>query len=146
MDSRVTVFGWIVCVANVMMWSLAIAPAAEKEPAVKRVDFGGQWDGKYVPDNRKEPPGAGKYDFGKEKAGRWDITVTWIEDGVTKSMPVKGERLGPDALRLEGKYKDTTYWYIGRWDGKALVLRYLSVDAKGKSGTGVSTLTRPPSR
>jgi hypothetical protein len=106
------------------------------------VDFEGKWDGKYTP-SRGEP-GEGKYEFGKETDGRWDITVSWVEGKERKSMKVKGQRLGPDALRLEGKYDDTTYWYIGRLEGKTVVLRYLSVNEKsGESGTGVSELTRP---
>jgi hypothetical protein len=110
--------------------------------SVERVNFEGKWDGKYTP-SRGEP-GQGKYEFGKEKDGRWDITVSWVEGTETKSMKVMGERLGPDALRLEGKYGDTSYWYIGRMEGKTVVLRYLSVNEKtGESGTGVSELARP---
>src|SRR4051794_10032741 len=88
------------------------AAAAEKPRAVGRVDFEGKWDGRYTP-SRGEP-GEGKYEFGKETGGRWEITVSWVEGKETKAMQVRGERLGPDALRLEGKYGDTTYWYVGR--------------------------------
>ena len=89
-------------------------------------------------------PGNGKYEFAKEKDGRWDVTVSWVEGKDTFTMTLQGERLGPDALRLNGKYRDTTYWYIGRMRDNTLVLQYLSIDGKsGKSGTGVSKLTRP---
>jgi hypothetical protein len=139
MVQRSIAIGLLACLA-----SFSTGAAAEKKPPppVERVDFEGKWNGKYTPS--RGDPGEGKYDFGKEKDGRWDITVSWIEDNETKSMKVRGERLGPDALRLEGMYKDTTYWYIGRMEGKKLVLRYLSVNEKtGESGTGVSVLTRP---
>lgn len=111
--------------------------------ATKKVEFEGVWDGEYK-DNENRT-GEGKYRFHKEKEGHWNVTVSWLEEGVTKEMPVKGERLGPDALRLQGRYKDTTYWYVGRMESQdgPLVLHYVSVDAKtGKSGSGVSTLTR----
>jgi hypothetical protein len=124
---------------------LSLSPAAEApQAAVERIDFEGKWDGKFTPSVGE--PGEGKYEFGKEKDGKWDIKVSWLEDKKPKSMPVKGERLGPDALRLEGKYKDTKYWYIGRMEGKKekkLVFRYLSVnETTGESGTGESVLTR----
>ena len=83
----------------------------------------------------------GKYHFHKEKDGRFEVTVSWNVDKET--MQLQGERLGSDAMRLEGKHETTTYWYIGRMDGGELVLRYLSVDGKaGKSGSGESRLTR----
>lgn len=147
MVRRLTTLGLILCLAGLAWWwgSLNTAAAVDEEKpqiAVKRIDFEGKWDGKYTPTGGK--PGEGKYEFGKEKDGRWDITVSWVEGEVPKSMKVRGERLGPDALRLEGKYGDTTYWYIGRMEGKMVVFRYLSVNEKtGKSGTGVSELTRP---
>ena len=109
------------------------------QPPVKKVVFEGKWDGKF--ENNKGETGEGKYLFHKEQEGRFDVTVSWDND--MKKMEIKGERLGPDALRLEGKYKDTTYWYIGRVEGGGLVLRYLSVDGTGQSGSGVSRLTRP---
>ena len=112
-----------------------------QQPATEKVDFEGDWDGKYT--NNENQTGEGKYLFHKEKDSRWEVTVSWVDDGVTKTMQLKGERLGPDAVRMEGRNKDTTYWYLGRMEGSALVLPYLSVDAKsGKSGSGVSTLTR----
>ena len=144
MVQRLTQLGLILCVAGLLSSGRSQdATAVEKPRAVtKCVDFDGKWDGKYTPTHGQ--PGKGKYDFGKEKNGRWDITVSWVEGDETKSMTVKGERLGPDALRLEGKYGDTTYWYIGRMEGKTLVFRYLSVNAQsGDSGTGISELTRP---
>ena len=62
----------------------------------------------------------------------------------TQKMQLKGERLGLDAMRLEGKDGDTSYWYIGRMEGSVLVLYYLSIEGMtGKSGSGVSRLTRP---
>jgi hypothetical protein len=89
-------------------------------------------------------PGEGKHEFSKEKDGKWDITVSWVHGNETLSMTVAGERLGPDSVRLEGKDKATKYWYIGRMESRALVLRYLSVNEEtGESGTGVSVLTRP---
>lgn len=147
MVQRSTALGLTLCLACLAAWghgqNVTTAAAAKKPQAsTERLDFEGKWDGKYTPSHGE--PGEGKYEFGKEKGGRWDITVSWVEDKQAKSMKVKGERLGPDALRLEGKYGDTTYWYIGRMEGKALVLRYLSVNEKtGNSGTGVSELTRP---
>jgi hypothetical protein len=147
MVQRLTSLGLALCLAGLVSWARgqgAATAAAEEKPraATERIDFEGKWDGKYTP-SRGEP-GKGKYEFGKEKGGRWDITVSWVEGKETKSMTVRGERLGPDALRLDGKYGDTTYWYIGRLEGKAVVLRYLSVNEKtGESGTGVSVLTRP---
>ncbi|MBM3995708.1 MAG: hypothetical protein FJ303_16385 [Planctomycetes bacterium] len=115
----------ILCLAGLA--SCGCAPStttkdeAKHHAAVKRADFEGKWDGKYTPSRGK--PGEGKYEFGKETDGRWDITVSWVDDKETKSMKVKGERLGPDALRLEGKYEGTTYWYIGRLEGETVVLR-----------------------
>jgi hypothetical protein len=147
MTQRLNAVGLTVCVACLVSCGCSqstTTAAVEQKPgaAVKRVDFEGKWDGKYTP-SRGEP-GEGKYEFGKEQDGRWDITVSWIEGKETKSMQVRGKRIGPDALRLEGKYEDTTYWYIGRMEEKAVVLRYLSVNEKtGESGTGVSVLTRP---
>lgn len=147
MTHRLTAPGLTVCLACLASCGgsqSTTTAAAEEKPrvAVERVDFGGKWDGKYKP-SRGEP-GEGKYEFGKEQGGRWDITVSWVEGKETKSMQVRGERLGPDALRLEGKYGDTAYWYIGRMEGETLVLRYLSVNEKtGESGSGVSELTRP---
>lgn len=139
MVHRLTALGLMACLA-----ALAVASAADEKPrpAVKRVEFEGTWDGKYKPTGGVA--GKGKYEFGEEKDGKWDITVTWDEGTETKSMPVKGERLGPDALRLEGTYQETTYWYLGRKEGEKIVFRYLSVNKKtGMSGTGVSELTRP---
>lgn len=150
MTQRLKDLRLILCLAGLAFWvsGQSTTPAAAQEKpqtAVERVDFEGKWDGKYKP-SRGEP-GEGKYEFGKEKGGRWDITVSWVEGKETKSMKVRGKRLGPDALRLEGKYGHTTYWYIGRMEGKALVFRYLSVNKKtGESGTGVSVLTRPKKR
>ena len=146
MAQRLTALGLTFCLAGLTSLgcgeTTTTAPAEEKPRAtVERVDFEGKWDGKYRP--TRGEPGEGKYEFGKEKDGRWGITVSWVEEKETKSMKVSGERLGPDALRLEGKYGGTTYWYIGRMEGKALVFRYLSVNEKGESGTGVSELTRP---
>jgi len=125
---------------------VAIATGEGKIQArVEPYNFEGKWDGKYKPDHGK--PGVGKYEFGKEKDGGWDITVSWVDEHQKpQSMKVRGERLGPDAVRLEGKDGDTKYWYIGRLEDKntKLVLRYLSVNEKtGESGTGVSELTRP---
>src|SRR5437764_15480433 len=106
MTQRLTVLGLTVCLACLASCgcsqSTTTAPGEEKPRAtVERVDFEGKWDGKYTP-SRGEP-GEGKYEFGKERDGRLDITVSWVEDKETKSMKVSGERLGPDALRLEGK-------------------------------------------
>jgi len=146
MVRRATALGLILCLTSLATLGCGQGTATtvldDKPQVTPRTDFEGKWDGKYTPDHGK--PGEGKYEFGNEKDGRWDITVSWVEDKDTKSMKVKGERLGPDALRLEGKYEDTTYWYIGRMEGTKLVFRYLSVNEKtGVSGTGVSELTRP---
>ena len=146
MPPRLTALALILSLAGLAFWArgqgTTTAAKEKPRPAVERVDFEGKWDGKFTPS--RGAPGEGKYEFGKEKDGRWDITVSWLEGKESKSMPVKGERLGPDALRLQGKYKGTTYWYIGRREGKSLVFRYLSVDElTGESGTGVSVLTRP---
>lgn len=139
MTQRLPAFGLILCLAAVTSCGFG---QSMSQAVVERIDFEGKWDGKYKPTQGE--PVEGKYEFGKETDGRWDITVSWVEGKETKSMKVKGERLGPDALRLEGKYGGTTYWYIGRSEGKTVVLRYLSVNEKtGKSGTGVSELTRP---
>lgn len=123
--------------------STIIHPCLAQEPSNQSV-FDGAWDGKFKDNENRS--GQGKYLFGKEKDYRWEVTVSWIDmDGATREMPVQGERLGPDALRLQGRYKDTTYWYVGRMESQdgPLVLHYVSVDAKtGKSGSGVSTLTR----
>src|SRR3954466_5490401 len=126
MVQRLTALGLILCFAGLAFWgriqSVKTAAAHEKaQAASEQIDFEGKWDGKYTP--TRGEPGEGKYAFGKENGGRWDITVSWVEGKETKSMKVRGERLGPDALRLEGKYGDTTYWYIGRMEGNALVLR-----------------------
>ena len=146
MAQRLPALGLILCLAGIASCGCTQGGATpgkgKPKTAFERVDFEGTWDGKYTP-SRGEP-GVGKYEFGKETDGRWDITVSWIEGKETKSMKVKGERLGPDALRLEGKYEGTTYWYIGRREEKSVVLRYLSVNEKsGESGTGVSELSRP---
>jgi len=148
MVQRLTVLGLALCVTGLASCdrrqnpTATVAAEEKTQVAIDRIDFEGKWDGKYKP-SRGEP-GEGTYEFGKEKADRWEITVSWVEEKKTKTMKVKGERLGPDALRLEGKYGDTTYWYIGRMEGKALLFRYLSVNQKtGESGTGVSELTRP---
>src|SRR4051812_9267527 len=103
MVQRLTTRGLILCLAGLGCCgcgqSTPTAATEEKPQAtVERIDFEGKWDGNYTP-SRGEP-GEGKYEFGKEKDGRWDITVSWVEGKETKSMMVKGERLGPDALRL----------------------------------------------
>lgn len=146
MTQRLPALGLILGLAGLTscgcVQSTTTTDGRKPKAAVERVDFEGKWNGKYTP-SRAEP-GEGKYEFGKETDGRWDITVSWVEGKETKSMKVRGERLGHDALRLEGKYEGTTYWYIGRSEGKTVVLRYLSVNEKtGESGTGVSELTRP---
>jgi hypothetical protein len=146
MVQRLTALGLTLCLAGLACWGRGqstTTAAAEEKPraATERIDFEGKWDGKYKP--TRGEPGKGKYEFSKEKGGRWDITVSWVEGKETKTMKVRGERVGPDALRLEGRYADTTYWYIGRMEGKVLVFRYLSVNEKGESGTGVSELTQP---
>ena len=144
MFQRRTALGLPLCLASLLAWEHGQSVAADEKPraADERIDFDGKWDGKYTP--TRGEPGVGKYEFGKEKNGQWDIVVSWVEGKETKSMKVRGERLGPDALRLEGKYGATMFWYIGRMEDKALVLRYLSVNEKtGESGTGVSVLTRP---
>jgi hypothetical protein len=121
------------------LYYIALNPPPQA--AVKaNINFDGTWDGKYQSNDGQT--GEGKYEFHQEKDGRWDVTVSW--DKGTKMMQLKGERLGPDSLRLEGKFGDTTYWYMGRLESNDLVLRYLSVEQKtGTSGTGVSKLTRP---
>lgn len=144
MTQRWPALSLILCFAGLSSCGQITTPTelGNSQASVRHVDFEGKWDGKYTPS--RGDPGEGKYEFGKEADGRWDITVSWQEGKETKSMKVRGERLGPDALRLEGKYGDTTYWYIGRMEGKTVVLRYLSVNKKsGESGTGVSELTRP---
>ena len=113
--------------------------SADQPPAKpnQKLDFKGTWDGTYVDDQGKT--GKGTYKFHDEKKGRLKVTVSW---GKYK-MELEGERLGLDAMHLEGKDGDTTYRYIGRMEGSGLVLQYLSIDGKtGKSGSGVSKLTR----
>lgn len=149
MFQRVTTLGLSLClgclVSGVCGQGATNAPARGKPQArVEPYNFEGMWNGKFKPDHGK--PGEGTYEFGKEKDGGWDITVSWVDEhNMPQSMKVRGERLGPDAVRLEGKNGATKYWYIGRLDEKntRLVLRYLSVNEKGESGTGVSELTRP---
>ena len=119
-----------------------VSLSADQPRAQEKVNFEGKWDGKYEPSQGK--PGEGKYEFHKEKDGQWEVTVTWVEGKETRMMKLKGERLGPDALRLTGKAGETTYYYIGRMEGGAVVFHYLSIDGKtGKSGSGVSRLKRP---
>lgn len=140
MVHKITAFGLIIFLCGAASLPTGAGATTHVGDITK---FDGKWDGKYTPSDGE--PGEGKYDFGQEKDGRWTITVTWIDKGTELSMKIKGERLGPDAVRLEGEYKDTTYWYIGRMENKnTLALRYLSVNHEtGKSGTGQSVLTRP---
>ena len=70
------------------------------------------------------------------------VSVSWKEKTVPKKMELRGERLGLEAIRLEGNYGGTTYRYMGRVKKCKLVLHYLSIDESGKSGSGTSTLTR----
>ena len=136
-----TAIVFLVAVSAAFLCSGEDLLSADQPPskAKDKVVFEGKWDGKYENDQRET--GQGKYEFHKEKDGRFEVTVSWDMD--TKKMQLEGERLGPDAIRLEGEYKGITYWYIGRKEGSGLVLRYLSVEGKtGNSGTGVSKLTR----
>ncbi len=133
-------FPSVILVAGSIPFLLADAglPAAQ-QPA----KFDGIWDGHFVDNNQDS--GKGQYQFHEEKAGKFTVTVTWWDKKTneTKEMTLVGERLGPDALRMTGKYKDTTYRYIGSLEGIELVLNYRSIDAKGQmSGFGVSRLTR----
>ncbi len=121
-----------------------LAPGADllaKPPPTKKAEFDGKWDGKYEDDQGKS--GKGVYDFHEAKDGQLTVTVTWWDNG-EKEMKLTGERLGPDATRLSGGYKDTSYRYIGDMEGDELVLHYKSLDKKTrKSGFGLSRLTRP---
>ncbi len=145
MIQRLTILGLILCAALATTGCSQARipePADEKPEALKRINFEGKWDGRYEPS--EGTPGEGKYEFNKEKDGRWEIKVSWMEGKDTFTMALEGERLGPDSLRLNGKYGDTSYWYIGRMKDNTMVLQYLSVEGKtGKSGSGVSRLTRP---
>ena len=99
------------------------------------------WDGTYLDDQKMT--GTGKYKFYDEEDGNLKVAVSWKDKKmILQKMELKGKRLGIDAMQLEGKHKDTTYRYMGRMEDSGLVLRYLSIDGKGKSGSGVSTLTR----
>jgi hypothetical protein len=135
--------GCLLAIAFVFLASCVRHDSAQ-QPVTEKVDFEGPWNGEYK-DNENQT-GKGKYLFHKEKEDRWEVTVSWVDKkGDTQSMQVKGERLGPDAVRLQGRDGDITYWYVGRMETKdgPFVLHYVSVNAKtGKSGSGVSTLTR----
>lgn len=107
-------------------------PAKPKE----KVDFKGKWDGQFV-DNLKND-GKGEYEFFEEKDGQLRAKATW---GQGEGMDLTGERIGPDALRLIGVHKGTTYRYVGGMENGDLVLGYTG-HHKGKSHFGVSYLTR----
>lgn len=113
------------------------------QPAAKADLFEGKWNGRY--ENDAGQKGTGTYVFHKEKAGRFEVTVTWRDEkGKSYEMKLQGERLGLDGASLTGEYEDDRYRYLGRMQKGALVLRYLSVNKKtGETGSGVSTLTRP---
>jgi hypothetical protein len=148
--ARWTAIGMVLLVAASLAF---MVPGARflftgQQPAKQdgKAAFEGMWDGSFKDDpdeTGKAATGNGKYLFHEEKEGRFDVSVSWNDGKYNGEMKLQGERLGLDAMRLEGKYKQTTYRYLGRMvDGK-LVLRYLSIDENGKSGSGVSTLTQP---
>jgi hypothetical protein len=122
--------------------SFLSADPLPRKPSEKAV-FKGMWDGKYR--DNDGTMGLGSYQFDDKGDGLLKVVVSW-KDGNLKSyeMNLEGKRLGIDAMYLEGKYKDTTYRYMGRMNKGELMLQYLSIDEKtGKSGSGVSALTRP---
>lgn len=128
---------WLL-IAGVFLVAPGAAPLWADQPGEKAV-FKGTWTAKYKDNQGKE--GEGRYVFREDQNGGLVVAVSWEKE----TMELKGERLGLDAVRLEGKHekKYTTYRYIGRMEGKTLVLRYLSIDEKtGKSASGESRLTR----
>jgi hypothetical protein len=111
--------------------------------ASEKAIFKGMWDGTYR-DNEGNR-GSGTYQFYDKEDGQLKVTVSWKDKKTMKlqEMKLQGKRLGLDAVSLEGKHGDTTYRYMGRMEKDKLMLYYLSIDeTTGKSGSGVSTLTR----
>jgi len=116
--------------------------ANHDDKASEKAIFKGTWDGSYRDD--QGDTGSGKYEFHDEKEGQLKVTVSWTDKEMKlHEMELQGKRLGLNAVYLEGKYCETTYRYLGRMKKGKLVLPYLSIEENtGKSGSGVSTLTR----
>lgn len=127
--------------ATIILGSDTVLAAEKPAKPEEKKDFKGTWDGVYI-DNQKRS-GKGEYHFRDEKDGEFEVSVSWKDKALKPyKMTLKGKRLGPDAVQLEGDHDGTKYRYLGRVEKGKLELYYLSIDEKtGQSGSGHSTLT-----
>jgi hypothetical protein len=115
------------------------APGPERGEDGGRALSGARWTGKY--ENSRGESGEEKLELQEEKGGR--LKGLWTDAGAFR-CELKGERLGRDALWLEGMTAaGVQYRVIGRLEGDELVLHFTARDVnRGVRWFGVERCRR----
>jgi hypothetical protein len=91
-------------------------------------------------ENSQGGSGEETWEIREEKGGRLTAVETWVFDGQEYKAEFKGERLGHDALWLEGRSQGRQYRFIGRFEGDELVIHFTAHELD--AGTRYYGLTR----
>ena len=112
-------------------WLAAGRRAATEVDAPRGVKFSGNWTGSYV--NTKGQYGKEILNVNEDSNG--DLTGIWTDD-----VRLGGERVGHDAIYLEGKAVARSYHLVGLAEDGRLLLHYAAHGPNPERYYGVSTL------